>query len=410
MLVVFGLSMVIFFLIARRVLQGKLLLGIMALVLTNFWLLDNSSIVMSELTFMLCLLAGYLLLVRFEETDIIKFMGFAGLLFILSVFVRTIGISVFLTVFAYLILKKQYRLLAGLTLAFVVLYFVNKSFMQPKSNYLTDLFKVNPYQPHLGSVGFVGFFKRIWDNTLFYMGNVIQMTLFSFMSELVLVDKAAVIALTVVFTAILFAYPPKRLWESHGDLFLRAFLIIYMGVLFVWPRVWSGSRFVVPIIPFLYLVAFQNIAWLVNRYMEEKYKMRLQGLILAISLVWALMNFSSAYKKTHEPLSEDWVSYFELAGWTKENVKEDAIFCARKPFLWHLKSNKLCVPIPFSTNPYESWKHLRDYNVQYVVIDKFKWTGSTQRYVVPLINNSPEKFDSLVTKGKDKAGIFRVKW
>jgi hypothetical protein len=167
MLVVFGLSMVIFFLIARRVLQGKLLLGIMALVLTNFWLLDNSSIVMSELTFMLCLLAGYLLLVRFEETDIIKFMGFAGLLFILSVFVRTIGISVFLTVFAYLILKKQYRLLAGLTLAFVVLYFVNKSFMQPKSNYLTDLFKVNPYQPHLGSVGFVGFFKRIWDNTLF---------------------------------------------------------------------------------------------------------------------------------------------------------------------------------------------------------------------------------------------------
>ena len=48
--------------------------------------------------------------------------------------------------------------------------------------------------------------------------------------------------------------------------------------------------------------------------------------------------------------------------------------------------------------------------MQYVVIDKFKWTGSTHRYVVPLINNDPEKFSSLVTKGKDKAGIFKVKW
>jgi hypothetical protein len=172
--------------------------------------------------------------------------------------------------------------------------------------------------------------------------------------------------------------------------------------------VWSGSRFIVPLIPFFYLVALQNLQWVGGRFLNSPFQARAQNLILAVACLWSVLNFGEAYRKAHTPLSEDWVDFFSMAEWAKGGADSAAVFCARSPFLFHLKSGRLCVPIPFDVTPEQGLGYFRDKGVNYVAVDRFKWTGSTGRYVAPVLMQFPDRFSRTFSAGKEGAAVYKV--
>jgi hypothetical protein len=399
MLTVFGLMSAVFFLLARKSLEGRLLYGLLMLTISNYWLLDNASITMSELTFTLLLLSGVYFLARHEEEKRPWPLALACAFLLLSPFVRTIGFTGILAFQAYLIYTKRYRLAAGSLAAFLGLYLLHqKALMGPGDNYLSALLLKEPYSPELGHVGPLGFLQRMGDNAIFYATNTVEMTLLSFMSEEGMGRTAGGLIFTGLFVALLFLYPPRRLKQERLNLFIRVFVLFYLGVLLTWPKVWSGSRFVVPIIPFLFLIAFQNVRYLLDRFLQPVYKARALGLIAAVSTVWAALNYGAIYKKAHEPLTPDWRDYYALAQWSGPNLPEGSVVCARSPFLFYLKSGRLCLPIPFTADREKALAYLAEKKIDYMVIDHFKWTGSTQAYVAPLIQIYPDRFTPVSTK------------
>jgi hypothetical protein len=402
MLAVFGVSMALFLRLARSFLSGRLLYAAVVLTVSNFWLLDNASITMSELTFMLFLLSGAILLRRYDADKGDIFLLLAAACLLLSPFVRTVGLAAVLALLFYLASRRRYVAAAAALAAFTALYFAHKHFMEPGNGYFATLFLREPYRPEMGGVTFVEFFQRVWDNVLFYSLNTVEMTLLSFMSEGSLTMSAGSLLFTGLSVAVLFLYPPRLLLKDRPALFMRVLVLLYMGVLFSWPKVWSGSRFIVPIIPFIFLIAFQNIRFLLNRFLKAMYLERAEKLIAVIASLWAVLNYGAIYKKAHEPLTSDWRDYYSLAEWAGKNIPDSSVVCARSPFLFYLKSGRLCRPIPVTDDREKALDYLKEKRVRYVLIDRFKWTGSTQVYVAPLLQAYPEKF-RLVAEKKEAA-------
>ncbi len=405
MLAVFGLAMSLLFLIAGKTLKGKLLFGFMLLVVMNYWLLDNSSINMSELTFTLVIVAGIIYLIKFEEGNRTANLIVAGCFFISAVFVRTVGIAAVLAYLLYLLYTKKSGFALIMFGLFIMAYFLQKIFMGPGNNYLHILFMKDPYRPDLGTIAFMDFLKQIVDNAVFYTTTTVEMTLLAFMNEGSFQENSGRFIFTGFFVILLFIYPIKSLKVEKVSLFIRVFVLLYIGVLLPYPKVWSGSRYIVPIIPFLFLIAFQNSGYFISRFLHTSYLNKALNLMVAVSVIWAILNYGAIYKKTHEPLSSDWQDYFSLAEWTKENIPDTSIVCSRSAFLFYLKSWKMSIPIPYIADRAKALQYLIDNKVGYLLIDKFKWTGTTHEYAAPLLQLYPDKFHLVYEK--PEASLYR---
>jgi hypothetical protein len=407
-LLLFGASSAIFFFIARRLFGGRFLWAILVLQLTNTWLLENATIVMSEIPFMGVILAGYLFIQRHEENQNGRDLILAILFLVSSVFIRTIGIAAFLTLLFYLGYRRKFRFLTFSLVLFFVLYPINKSFLGTEAQYLSKFFLANPYDESLGRIGLAGFFRRIGYNMVFYMGNVVQMTLFAFMEELGKLDNTANIILAVSFLGVLLAYPASPLSAPASHLFMRLFVMAYLAVLFIWPEVWSGSRFIGPIIPFFYLVAFQNVHLCVRRFLAAGYQARIEKILLVVAVVWALMNYSTAFRRVRVPLPDEWKDFYALAEWSKINTPPGAVFLSRKPILFYTKSDRLNVPTPYVQGLDAVGEYLEKHKVRYVVLDRFTWTSATQKYIVPYMQAHPEKFRQVFSIGKTGTALYEI--
>jgi hypothetical protein len=406
MLGVFCLAMVLFLLAARRSFAGAPLLGLCLLTVTNYWLLDNASITMSESFFMLFLLAGYLFYQQYEGKESRPALFAAAFFIVLSPFVRTIGIAAVFALFSVFALKRKWTWLAACAIACGIAYVVNHSFMAP-GGYLSTLFLVDPYNPDMGTLGLTGMAGRITDNARFYMENTVQMTLFSFFGDKARFDRTSVLIFTGLVVVLFFALPPREILRRPGALFLRVLVLFHFGILLAWPMVWSGPRFVVPVIPFLLLILFENGHYWVTRFVKPELVPRLEKAVLGVCVLWSALNFSAIYQKTHTPLTPDWTDFYKLAGWSQSGLPDSAVVCARSPYLFYLKSSKVCVQIPVNADRKKALQYLFDNKVDYVVIDHFQWTGSTQVYVAPLLDIFPERFEPVKAMGT--AAVWHLK-
>lgn len=391
----FATSMALFERIASRFVSGFLLLGLVILTATNFWLLDNASIHMSEITYLLITLLGLYSLLRYEESESKWALGVALFFFVALPFVRTAGLAAIAACSVYLVYKKHYRFLALFFALFIVFWIVNRLSMAGTSSYFQTLFLKEPYRPDLGTVSVVEFFGRIVDNARFYSIQTVRMTLLPFLSESEGGLDGGTLAGSLLFLGVLLAYPVSRIKAEGASFLIRIYLLFYLAILATWPPVWSGSRFLVPIIPLLLLIVFQNINYLLDRFLNPSVHERMVKLLLGAAILWSVFNYSAIYKKTHEPLSSDWKAYFKAAEWAKSHLPDNAIVCARSPFLFYLKSDRYCRPIPVTLDRGQAMFKLDSGRVDYVVIDRFKWTGSTQNFVAPLLEVFPARFTSV---------------
>jgi hypothetical protein len=155
------------------------------------------------------------------------------------------------------------------------------------------------------------------------------------------------------------------------------------------------------------LVLMENGHYWISRWLKPDLVPRLEKGILAVCLIWSTLNFSAIYQKTHTPLTPDWVDYYSMAEWAKTGIPDSAIVCNRSAFLFYLKSNKRCVAFLYTLDRKKGYDHLIENHVNYVVVDHFQWSGSTQNYLVPVLNEFPDKFQ--LVKKLGTAELYQLK-
>ncbi|MDP6908618.1 MAG: hypothetical protein QF371_03890, partial [Flavobacteriales bacterium] len=144
------------------------------LALHNFHLLQYSTIMMSELSFVLFSAISLLLFVFTDFTKSV-FKNWMFLLFVMvmvfAFYIRTMGISLFLSFTLILLIQKRWKYTAVLVGGFLLLVapWQIRSHSLGGNSYVNQLFMINPYRPELGKMEAKNWPDRITMNVKRYL-------------------------------------------------------------------------------------------------------------------------------------------------------------------------------------------------------------------------------------------------
>ena len=377
-------------------------------VLTNFTVLRYSTIMMSEIplaAFLLVIL--YLMSKEEASTNSWKLSKSLVLISALSVFafhIKSLALPILAATFIFLLQTKRWKTAVTFTACsalFMLPWMLRNQYHGFKSSYLKQIEYVNPYRPELGFLDFNSLQTRIIANIERYISKEIPAGLFPIQelgpnapsSSMYFI--AGFIGLVLILTG-LSSLKRLRIW-------ILIYLLGTLSILLVWPEVWFGTRFLVPSIPLLLMLLFIGLRTLFVQL--DRLKKGVSPAVLTISMIlfiiWnlGLLNFNNTQTSTVKDLmisrsSEypaGFKNYFDLAKWARDNLDpKDAISC-RKPALFHIFSNGKTNRYAYTDDPDKFFKSLENSQAKYIVVEQIGFS-STNRYVVPRINEFPDKF------------------
>ena len=372
--------------------------------LFNFHLLTFSFIMMSEIPF---LFFFHLVLWVFMKTDlslpIYKNWRFLFLILLVSIcyHIRTIGLAVLLGLFINLIWQKKWQYGFSVIIGFITVglpwYLRNR---QLGANYVNQLIYKNPYRPELGIMKPIDWLERAWTNFERYIVTDIPNSLMNVPRSFEPTDSTTIAMWSVgIIIVFLVMYGLFRL-EKQMCILLFLTLSAFFGILLIWPDVWLGQRFIIPLLPIFILLLSNGVF-----HVLHKLTCRLNANFRITSIFMLLLGivFLNLYSKY--PLSilqqrakssypSAYRNYFELATWLKANTESKSVVCCRKQNLFHLFSQQFVTGYKYTQNAEEQIEYLKSKNVEYVILEKLGYS-STNRYLVPTIKKYPHKFKAI---------------
>jgi hypothetical protein len=364
--------------------------------------------VLSEIPF-LCFSLGSLFFLLKARTNKKIFYYLSFVFGIYSFFIRTAGISMILALALYLLIKKEYKYLLTFLILFFIIFVpweIRNLKLSEGGGYIDQLLAKNPYQMELGRINFFDLISRIWENFILYSFTILPQTLLPIIKQNILLNIFG-----LFFTLLTIVGFVKRIkFISIFELYLLFSLIVLLG----WPKVWSSERFLLPVLPIFILYIFSGLLWL-------KEKIKLKNFILVFIIFSVFLNTLEIIYQAKTAIrnnilylkgdkyagySLDWRRYFEIIEWIKDNIPADKVIMARKPEFVYLLSRHKSFCYPFTTNTQKIEEAIK--RCDYIILDRFQWTGTTYRYLLPVIQLKPEKYEIINLTRSPEFFLLRV--
>jgi hypothetical protein len=343
--------------------------------------------------------------------------GLAVVAAIAAFLTRTAGLTVLLAIPLAAALSQRFRratLAGGIGLAVMLLWGLYQRWAAPdQAGYLQELALRNPYDPAAGSVGLAGLFARAAGNAWTYVSRVLPQTLTGLdpIAVPILITLIGVVLATLVLVGWV-----RRVQEHVGA--AELFVLLYAGLICVWPEVWTDRRFLLPLAPFLLLFAVSGA-----RQVGESWRPRLGAWVsrastpaLALLIVLPALAFVArqaplrtgcvARYRAGDPCDPPALaSLFAAARWAQANTEPDAIIANRKPSLFYWHSRRRGDLYRYSTETEVVIRGLEEMGADYVVVDQV--SGTTLRYLVPAIQTHRLRFEGVYEGGQPPTFVLR---
>jgi hypothetical protein len=387
---------------------GYLLIPLLFLIASSSAISEYSVILMSEVPYLLLTLAALYAYDRsiHNPGNRLLFM-FALLLSVLPVHCRSIGLAFSGAYIVDNLLTKRYRYALAHTVLLVGTVVIYRSMTSWDNPYMLQLFLKNSYDPEMGYVTFGEMVIRIGWNvkkySTFLIGNSLCPFLYAWPAFLKGVFSA-VCTLFVVAGLIRMLFTPLRI--------VSLYILLYFGILCLWQFQWSSERFLVSIVPFLFLfllfgldvltaTAVGDTGGILKRFTHTFRLPRIMqparngyiGVWIAALLLMAV-NVAHIAKQAgvNRRLNADWKNFYSCADWLRINSPENTLVMSRKPELLYLRAKRSGIMYPLTHDVDKIISVLKRERIQYVVFDNFFWTRTTVRYLFPVIQSYPDMF------------------
>jgi hypothetical protein len=343
-----------------------------------------------------------------ERRDAHYYVAF--ILAVYAFFIRTAGISLILAIAVFLLLRKQYKLLA-IFLAIFLLVFVpwqiRNSSIPTENSYIDQLLAKNPYQMELGKIGFFDLFARAFDNFSFYAFTILPKTILPILGSNTLLAIFGFILLVLIIIGFIKTIKNFSIIEYY--------LVFGCFILFSWPKVWSSERFLLPLLPIMVIYILYGLLWLSNKVKSKYFMPILIGFIVFLNFLsiipqakTAIANNISCLKgDRYAGYTSDWRRYFEVVEWIEKNIPADEVIMARKPEFVYLVSGHKSVIYPFTAN-HTKVKEVIEQS-DYILFDNFYWTGTTKRYLLPVLQQELSRYELVFQTRKPIFVLLRIK-
>lgn len=350
---------------------------VLALVLFNAHLLRYSTIMMSEIPFLFVSVLTLSALMQWQKSEAGSrnywlLLSAVIVASVLSFHIRTAGIALIGGIIWYLVMQRQWRhaIIYGGGFGLLSLPWFLRGQSLGGNAYVNQLFMVNPYRPDEGQMASMGnWVDRISNNFSRYLGKELPNGMFPQL-EVTYLDESSgwiVIGLLILVTA------GYGIWKMPK---WRALMLGYIGSSFIifllWPDVWYGIRFVLPIVPFIAVASIYGV------YAFMKDRAKLSPYVLGVLVLPQLMALGPVRESAQKAHPNQFLEYFQMAEAIGQQSAEDAIICTTKPALFFLHGQRAAIRTPKTQDPAAFMAKLDDVGVDYVVVDAMGYSWALQ--------------------------------
>lgn len=305
-------------------------------------------------------------------------------------FSRSAGLPLVVAAAVWLAIERRWKCLGGFAALFAALALPWQ--MRSGGDYASEFWMINPYAPDLGTAGPADMVRRVFANLSDYGLDHVPADLTGMSGTL-----AAVVG--VVLSAAVLVGWGRRVRRGPGV--AEIFFVLYAGLVLVWPDVWSGGRFGLPLFPLMLLYAGETAALVAGRVFSKP--VWTVGALVAFLFVlpagvsWfgkvGPANQCRARVITLGPVGcypSRVREFHAMALWAREGLPEGAIVFSRKPRIFYAFSGHPSITYPFTDDGNSLLVQADSIGVDYLVLGNWDTTGPA--YVHPVVSAHPERF------------------
>jgi hypothetical protein len=316
---------------------------------------------------------------------------------ITAYFTRSAGLPLLLAAWTWLALRKRWKQLAVLAAVSVPLAFLwwLRSRAGGGVDYVSQFWFVNPYDPSLGRIGIADLFGRMANNGAKYIRIHMPILLTGTTGILPVLFGAATLGCGIFGWAV-------RLRRPRRLTLAELLLPLYIGLLLVWPAVWSGERFLLPVLPLILYYAGDGLVRIGQRLRPGRgFAIAAAGAGLVVLAMIPSEAGAIAFSgrcmleyRTGERYPcqvPAWRDFFGIGEWARQSLPDGTSILTRKPRLFYvLSKGHPGRTYPFTPDPADLLRVAREAGARYVVLDHVD--GLSQAYLQPAIAARPAAF------------------
>jgi 4-amino-4-deoxy-L-arabinose transferase-like glycosyltransferase len=309
----------------------------------------------------------------------------------LAYFTRSAGLPLLVAVLAWLALRRRWRafLLSAAALGAPALLWWLRARSVAGEGYGSEFWLVDPYTPDLGRVGLGGLLSRVGTNLVGYVGTHLPTGIVGTRG-----GAAPLLGIALVVLAGVGWWRALRRDAGPSELFLP----LYAGLILLWPAVWSGDRFALPLLPLLLGYAALTLRWIGRRWG------RVVGTaVVTLAFVAALLPAVAAWASSTREVSKYAAverargafssygagveAFVEAARWSGPNLPGGAAVLTRKPRIFYVMSGIPSRTFPFTDAPGALLALADSVGARYVLLDQ--WDERASGFVANSVLQDP---------------------
>jgi 4-amino-4-deoxy-L-arabinose transferase-like glycosyltransferase len=403
-----GAILLLFQIVKELTKDNKLAFVISLLTLLNAHLLFYAYITMSEIPFTFFLLLSVWLFIKtFSRGSTLRqpYFWLLILSLIITFYIKSGGIALIGASIIILLVNKRWYQAMILPVIFLAAYmpWYIRTENLGGNVYAKQVQMVNPYNAAQGKLKLADYPKRFLENAGRYLSREIPSAVFGYTiqdynSKTSWKDYLAGVLLLFFLIAGIFSLAEYK-W----------FFVLTIGgfffILLLWPPLWNGVRFMIPLIPLLLFLIVQGILFVLRKLIKKisfakKYFQYAPFLFLLIIPSPIAQQIKTLHIHSKAGYYPSYDNYFKLATWCKENLPANAVIACRKPGLFYLFAHRKVTNYTYTENGKQLIDDLKKNGVTYVVLDDLGF-ASTQLYLWPAMMNNQESFESVKAFGNN---------
>lgn len=352
---------------------------------------------------------------RLRPGDRIRFAA-GSVAVLLAFFTRSAGLPLVVAILGWLAWRRQWLRFGTLSAVVgvpAVLWWLRGRAFGP-AGYVSEFWLVDPYLPALGTVGAGDMLTRVVQNAGKYVSIHMPVLLTGSLGAVLTVVAAGISLLALA------GWTARLLRARHrppGP--AELFLPFYIGLIFVWPAVWSGERFLLPILPVVLYFAAEGLTLLVRRFRPTQ-SLAAGVTAVLLMLVLAAPGLVAAARVgsecTARYLAGDrypclggaaWNDFFSMAELTGIALPDGAVVMSRKPRLLYVLSGGVkSVNYPLSADPDEFFATVAATGARHVLFDRLD--AVSEIYLRPVVAARPAAFCLMRIQPETSTALFGI--
>ena len=361
---------------------------------------------------------------------------------LLAYFTRSAGLPLVLAVLAWLALQRRWRqwaAVAGVLAPLALLWWL-RARAAGGVDYVEQFWLLDPYTPGSGRIGAADLVARALENASKYLTLHLPILLAGAVGGAAVVLAGATAALGLVGWALgvtralasrerlpgardrtAAAEPDAsdgsaasrrrrpRTLDRLADLTVaEMFLPLYLGLLLAWPAVWSGERFLLPVLPVILYYAGASLTAIAGAASRGAARRTggagawVGAAAVFLIVVLAMPRLADAARLSRFCMAEygagerypclvaEWHDFFTVAETAREALPDDAVVLSRKPRLFYVLANRRGRNYPLTDDAGAFFDEVEDSGARYVVLDRLGRPAEV--YLAPVLRGRTERF------------------